>query len=240
MQNRVLDAADILIDRHPVVGDLRVGRRLLVPRIGEAHEVPGRVDEGVHGVGLAPRRACALRARDVLPGRMAVERIARSVEGDVFRQRDRQIFFRHRHDAAFLAVDDRDRAAPIALARNAPVAQAVIDLALADRTVAARFLLQALGHFFFRLLDGHAVEEARVDHLAVANIGTSVMTKVAGILARRADHRRIAEAVFVGEFEIALVVRRAAEDARRCRNPSARNWRHRPAASSRRRTDAAP
>src|SRR6476660_858090 len=107
-------------DWMPVVGDLRRGRRLLVPRVGEAQEVPGRVDEGVHGVGLAPRRTCAARARNVLPGRMAVERIARSVEGDVFRQRDRQIFFGHRQDAAFLAVDDRDRAAPIALTRNAP------------------------------------------------------------------------------------------------------------------------
>ena len=95
---------------------------------------------------------------------MAVERIARLVEGDVLRQRDRQIFLRHRHDAAFVAVDDRDRAAPIALARNAPVAQAIIDLALRHRPVAARLLLEPLGDFFFRLLDGHAVEEARIDH----------------------------------------------------------------------------
>ena len=63
MQNRVLDAADVLVDRQPVVGDLAVGRRVLVPRIGEAREVPGRVDEGVHRVGLAPRRPAALAGR---------------------------------------------------------------------------------------------------------------------------------------------------------------------------------
>src|SRR5690242_20316734 len=82
---------------------------------------------------------------------MAVERIARSVEGDVLRQRDRQIFFRHRHDAAFLAVDDRDRAAPITLARNAPVAQAVIDLALANASL-------------LRLIDGRINCNLQVGH----------------------------------------------------------------------------
>ena len=86
MQDRVLDAADILIDRQPFVHDRAVGRRSLDPRIGEAREVPGRVDEGIHGVGFAPRRPGALRTLDVLPGRMTVERIARLVEGDIVRQ----------------------------------------------------------------------------------------------------------------------------------------------------------
>ena len=68
-------------------------------------------------------------------------------------------------------MDHRDRAAPIALARNAPVAQAEIHLALADRHVAAHLAFQPLRDFFLRLLDGHAVEEARIDHAAVAVIG---------------------------------------------------------------------
>ena len=38
------------------------------------------------------------------------------------------------------------------------------------------------------------------------------MTKLFGVLARRADHRHVAEAVLVDEVEVALVVRRAAED----------------------------
>ena len=56
VQDRVLDAADILIDRHPVVVLLAVERRRLEPRRGEAVEVPARIDEGVERVGLAPRR----------------------------------------------------------------------------------------------------------------------------------------------------------------------------------------
>ena len=91
MQDRVLDAADILIDRHPGIDHRAIGRRGRDPRIGEALEIPRRVDERVHGVGLAHAARAALRTLDVLPGRMAVERIAGPVEGHVVRQRHRQI-----------------------------------------------------------------------------------------------------------------------------------------------------
>ena len=61
-------------------------------------------------------------------------------------------------------MDDRDRAAPVALARNAPVAQAVVDLALRHGPIAARLALQPLATSSFACVDGHAVEEARIDH----------------------------------------------------------------------------
>ena len=82
----------------------------------------------------------------------------------------------------------------------------------ADRAVAARLSLQPLGDFFLGFLDGHAVEETRIDHAAVAVIGDVGDDESLRVLARRAHHRRIAEAVFVGEIEVALVVRRAAEN----------------------------
>src|SRR5947208_3669505 len=81
-----LDAADILVDRHQVVVFLAVERRRLEPRRGEAIEVPARVDEGVERVGFALGRPAAGRAGDVLPGRMALERIARLVDLDVLGQ----------------------------------------------------------------------------------------------------------------------------------------------------------
>src|SRR5260370_762059 len=40
MQNRVLDAADILVHRHLPVDHGARGRRVLVPGIGEAREIP--------------------------------------------------------------------------------------------------------------------------------------------------------------------------------------------------------
>ena len=56
VQDRVLDAADILIDRHPVIDRLPLHRHIGV-RAAEAREIPGAVDEGVERVGLPPRRA---------------------------------------------------------------------------------------------------------------------------------------------------------------------------------------
>ena len=56
VQDRVLDAADVLVDRHPHVHGLAVPRRLVIVRVAVAQEVPGRVDERVHRVGLAAGR----------------------------------------------------------------------------------------------------------------------------------------------------------------------------------------
>src|SRR6202011_6129301 len=120
--------------------------------------------------------------------------------------------------------DHRDWAAPIALARDTPVAQAEIDLALADSPhpslprlrgrvrEGTHLCLEPLRHFFFCRLDGDAVEEARIDHAAVAIIGGVGDHERLRVLALGTNHWRIAEAVFVDEIEVALVVRGAAED----------------------------
>jgi hypothetical protein len=67
VQDRVLDAADVLIDRHPAVEDLRVPGGVVVAGVRVAQVVPGGVDERVHRVRLAPGRAAADRARGVDP-----------------------------------------------------------------------------------------------------------------------------------------------------------------------------
>ena len=109
-------------------------------------------------------------------------------------------------------MDHRDRAAPVALARDAPVAQAEIHLRSADRAAAADLALEPPGHLLLRLVDGHAVEEARIDHPAVAVIGHVGDRRRPPAPRPAGDHRRVAEAVLVDEVEVALVVRRAAED----------------------------
>jgi len=63
VQDRVLDAADVLIDGHPALQGSAVPGRLVVARVAVAQEIPRRVDEGVHRVGLPARRSAALRAR---------------------------------------------------------------------------------------------------------------------------------------------------------------------------------
>ena len=206
MQDRVLDAADILIDRQPVGAGFR-GHRRAGARRAEAREIPRRIDEGIERRGLALRRAAAFGASGALPCRVAVERVARRLEVDVVRQLDRQIGARHRDDAALRAMHHRDRAAPVALARHPPVAQPVVDLApsLALRLGAARHRL--LGPFHRQ-----PVEEVGVGENAVAEPGLVGDREARRVGVLRHHHGRHREAVLAGEFEVALVVRRAAED----------------------------
>src|SRR6516225_8972182 len=117
----MLDAADILVDRHPVIdclpleGDRRARR-------AETQKVPRRVEESVQSVGLALGGSATTRAPDMLPCRMVVERVSWDFEADILGQPHRQVLLRNRDDAAGGAVDDRDRAAPIALPGHSPVA----------------------------------------------------------------------------------------------------------------------
>src|SRR3546814_13224771 len=89
MQDGMLDAADILVDRHPVI-DLFLDQRYRGARTAEAGEIPRAVDEGVAGSGFAPRRLAAGRTGEMIPGRMMVERIAWIVEADVVSQQNRE------------------------------------------------------------------------------------------------------------------------------------------------------
>ena len=131
MQDRVFDAADILVHRQPVIRR-RLVHRFVGGRIGEAREIPGRVREGIQRVGVAHRRALASGAGRGFPRGVGIQRIALDVEVDLVRQPHRQLILGHRHHAAFGAMDHRDRAAPGPLARHQPVAQPVIHRALAD------------------------------------------------------------------------------------------------------------
>ena len=99
---------------------------------GKAEVVPGRVDKSVHGVGLAPCRLAALRTRAVHEVGAFRQRIAGAIRHAVLGQHHRQLIVRHRHVAATGTVHDGNRAAPVALARDAPVAQAIEHLLLAQ------------------------------------------------------------------------------------------------------------
>ncbi len=192
---RVVDAADVLVDGHPVVDDPAVPGRLVVVRVAVAQEVPGRVDERVHRVGLPRRGLAALRTGDVHPLLVGGERrhALRPILLDL-RQDDRQLILGDGHGAVVLAVDDRDRAAPVALARHRPVAQAV-----RDRRSAASLLAQRLDDHCHGLAGRPAAELAGVDQ----DVGLLV------------DHRPNRQVVALGELTVALVVRRHGHDRAR-------------------------
>ena len=138
---------------------------------------------------------------------MVIQRIAGLLEGDVVRQQDRQILRRHGHGTASLAMDDRDRAAPVTLAADQPVAQAENGGAFAGTL----FLQRGTG-LFLGALAVEAVEEAGIIDRAVIGIGGIADGKGLRVLAGRQHDRRYGEAVFPREIQIALVMGRAAED----------------------------
>jgi len=80
-----------------------------------------------------------------------------------------------------------------------------------------------------------SVEEARIDHAGVAVIGVSVITRFAGPAS--GNPTGIAEAVFIDEVAIALVVPGNRRSRRLHALPSARNWRRRPVLPSSHRRD---
>ncbi len=186
MPGRVVDAADVLRDGEPVVHVLSLERRRLVVRIDVAEEVPGGVDERVHRVDLAPPLAAAARARHTDPVRRGRERRGslRLVVVDV-RQEHRQLIVGNRNEPAVVAKDDRDRAAPVALPRPAPVAQAE-----ADRRGAASVLAEPLDDRALRVGSGQPGEAVGVHEPFVL-----------------VDHRPDRQAERLRELEIAVVVR---------------------------------
>ena len=201
VQHGMFDAADVLIDGQPVGALRRIADR------GKAGIVPGAVHERVQRIGLPARRLSAGGAVHVFPGRVMVQRIARLVEGHILRQAHRQHLRRHRHDAADLAINHRDRAAPIALAREAPVAQAVIDRTLTMFRGLEFRDRQALG-----LVHRKPVEEAGIEDSTRTGIGLVVNAEVFRGGVRRQDNRCHRQRELARKIEVALIVRRAAED----------------------------
>ena len=132
VQHRVLRATHVEIHRHPVAFHLAIDWPALVAWAEIAQVVPARAGPLRHGVGLAQRRLAARGIGGAHPILEPRQRGARVVAGALgleaigFGQAHRQHLFGQRH---WLAVDphDRKRLAPVALAREQPVAQLVVD-----------------------------------------------------------------------------------------------------------------
>src|SRR6185312_14859071 len=64
MQDGMFHATDVLIDRKPICNCICAKWRVGIAGIGIAVEIPGRIDESVHRIRLAPRDSAALWAGD--------------------------------------------------------------------------------------------------------------------------------------------------------------------------------
>ena len=116
-------------------------------------------------------------------------------------------------------MDHRDRAAPIALPRDAPIAQAILGLAFADRPSFELRLGETLGDGVLRGRDSEAVEKARIDHCPIAGVGLLADGEALGICAWRQHDWNDGQPLGAREFEVALIVRRDSRKWRPCRIP---------------------
>ena len=208
MQNSMLYPADVLIDVHPIGGVFGHGRSGGVRRC-EPCVIPAGVYKRIHGVSFAPGISAAFRAGAVPPCRMTVKRIAGDIKGHIIGQLDRQICLVFRHHTASGTMDHRDRAAPIALARNAPIAQAVICNAAPD---AARFAIgDGGGYGRFAGLNFVACKVADIAQLfrfhRNKGFGQTAIFRSLG----HKNHRNW-QAIFCSKVKIALVMCGAAEN----------------------------
>ena len=201
VQDGVLDTADVLIHRHEVRCRGRVEGSLGVPGVAETQEVPRRVDERVHGVRLSRGRPATNGTRGVKkPFVERQRRLAGRKELDVIGSENGQLVLGYGHDTMVGAVNGRNGATPKTLARDQPVAEPVVDLALADA-----FVLEPFDRVRLRRLDVEPVQEATVDLLAF----TGVRTATVGVPIRRWLHgAHDGKAVDLGEGPVPLILGR--------------------------------
>ena len=162
MQRGVLHAAVVPVHGRPVFQGLLGGQGLVVVGVHIPQEVPAGASPLGHGVGFPLGGAAALGAGGVHPvGHLGQGRLA--VVGELvalhLRQQQGQLLLRQGHPAALLALHQRDRLAPVALAAEHPVTELEVGLGMADA-----LLRDPLLHGGDGLLDGEAVEEVGVDH----------------------------------------------------------------------------
>ena len=114
MQNRMFNAANILVNRKPFFRN-RAIKWLVIWLACKADKIPAGVDEGIQRVGFTACGLVALRAIDLAERRVPIKRVSGDVETDIFGQFYRQLIFGHRHRTACLTMDDRNGCAPITL-----------------------------------------------------------------------------------------------------------------------------
>ena len=132
LANPVINSPYDVPSRHFEVGPAGPTGRLLDGRRPSESFIPvAPARKGRRGKDDTVQEALLLTHEQVQRNSL-INELRREVEIARVGQFERQLLVGHRHVAAARAVDDRDRAAPVALARNAPVAQAELHFLLAQ------------------------------------------------------------------------------------------------------------
>ena len=151
----MLNAANVLIDGHPAVNLSGIKRFFRVVWIGITHVVPRRARKSIHRVSFAVSRLTAFRTRCFRKAFMRCQSFPRC-KVNIFRKHNGKIFFRNGNQTAIIAINSRNRIAPITLARNKPIAQTELN---GFTTATLSFKISNDGIYRWRVL---AAYEARV------------------------------------------------------------------------------
>ena len=146
----------------------------------------------------------------MLPAWVIIQRIAGLRKIHIIRQANRKLIIWHRHHAAIIAMDEGNGAAPIALARNTPIAQPPI-----HDTLTGAKLFQLINHASLRRRHAKPIKEARIIRNTIFRMCDVAHREACSIRARRQHHRGHGKPIFAREIKVALVMRGAAENRAR-------------------------
>ena len=200
MQHRVLDTADIVINRQPVIGTL-IQHPLCVRR-AITGVVPTGLNKGIKSIGFPFCVPPAFRTGSFTPVGICLDRRLNPHESHIFGQHHGQVFIRHRHRAAVGTVNHRYRAAPVALARDPPVTKTVIHLALTDTL---RF--DMLGNSLKSGVKIQSAEIARIDRDGVFFGRPGCFGDINGFTVRRCHHLNDRQCITAGESMVTFIMR---------------------------------
>ena len=123
----MLDSADILVYRHPIIRLHTVEDSILITRIGIAQEIPRRIHKSIHRICFSLRRSPTTRTRNIYPTFHLCQGRTFASKFHIFRQQYGQIRLRYGNGSAVGTVNHRNRSAPITLSRNQPISQAILN-----------------------------------------------------------------------------------------------------------------
>ena len=208
MQNSMLNTADILVYRTPIVIEFLVKRHLVVVCVGITQIIPGGAQEGVHGIGFTGCVSTAFRAfavNEFFGG--CQRRFSTGSKAYVLRQTNRQLVFRNQNLATMRAIDDRNRSAPITLTADQPIAQTIVYTAFTEA-----FSFSLVHDSAHSLVHFHAGEFAGVNQHAFFFFVSAGHFFQLQLFADWADSNDFFNAVFVSKHPVTLVTGRNAHN----------------------------
>lgn len=197
VKDGVFSAADVEVDRHPIAFFFGGKGEFGVVGVEITEVIPTRASPLGHGVGFAfGGHACfGIDGLDPMLG--ACEGWASVFGGSIifeFGQKQGQILRGHGFDGAVGKVQDRERFAPITLARKQPVTETI-----GDGSCSQALCFDPVDDAAFCIVDVESVDQIAVDVRAVAFVGSG------GDIATLDDFED-GEVVCFGEFPVALIV----------------------------------